>query len=820
MTAESTMADVRFALRLMRRSPLFTALAMGALALGIGATGAIFAAVNAVLVRPLPYARPAELVMVWSNNTNAKSARNPVSPADYLDLKSMTGSFAAIEAAQSFFVPEQFSDGGEPVAIQSSLVTTGLFDALGRPPLLGRLFQPNDRQVVLLSHGFWQRRYGGDRSVVGRTVDINGVPISIVGVMPPDFIFPYRTMMGPSGFTRAQSADVWEPIQFQGRFFVNADGSVARQIRFLALIGRLKEGKSAGDARSDLAAITTSLAKAYPATNDGWLATVVPLHEQAVGATKPALLLLFAGVAVLWLMACANVANLLLARSIARRNEVAVRRALGATRWRLARQTLVEGLLLAAGGGLGGVLLLYIGIPVLVALAPPDTPRVTSIAPDLTVFAFMFVLASATGIATALVPAIAAANSDVHSVLKDAGRGATMSPARKRVRAALVVGEIALAVLLTTGATLLVRSFVSLMGVDPGFSVDRLLTFQINAPRLPNQPALLDYYDRLFAALDALPGVASTGGTTRVPLGSTNVSTLVSVEGRDIPAAQLPEVEFRRALNNYFAAMGMPIVRGRGFTRDDALPNASQVCVINHAMQLRLFPDEDPVGRRVRMGTTAQAPWITIVGVVGDVRHSSLEEAPKSELYISGHQNPPNSPYIAIRAQGDPGALADAARRVVRSIDAQTPIYDMRTMASMKTESVSERKFVLTLASVFGVLALLLATCGVYGVMALIVSERTPEVGVRVALGATRTDILGLIVGQSARLGLIGVAIGMVAALVLAPLMASQLFGVKPLDIVTFAVVPLVLMAAAVVAACVPARRAMQVDPVVALRNE
>jgi predicted permease len=363
------------------------------------------------------------------------------------------------------------------------------------------------------------------------------------------------------------------------------------------------------------------------------------------------------------------------------------------------------------------------------------------------------------------------------------------------------------------------------MGVDPGFSIDRLLTFQINAPQppnaqTPNPQALLDYYDRLFAALDAIPGVAASGGTTRVPLGSTNVSTLVSIDGREIPPAQLPEVEFRRAQNGYFDAMGIPVLRGRGFTRGDAGLTAQPVCVINHAMQLRLFPGEDPIGRRIRTGTNPQAPWITIVGVVGDVRHGSLEEAPKSELYISGNQNPPNSPYIAIRASGDPGALADAVRRAVWSVDSHTPIYDMKTMTSMRSESVAERRFVLTLASVFGVLALLLAASGVYGVMALIVSERTPEVGVRVALGATRTNILTLIVGHSAKLGLIGIAIGVAASVVLAPLMASQLFGVRPFDLVTFAIVPLVLMSAAILAAAMPARRAMQVDPVVALRND
>jgi putative ABC transport system permease protein len=827
MTLDTLVHDVRFGIRLMRRSPLFSGLAMLALALGIGANGAVFAVVDNVLLRPLPYRAPGELVMIWSNNTNANAPHNPVSPADYLDYRGQNATLAGLEAMQSFLAPSQFADGPTPDVVQTATMSTGMFGLLGRDALHGRVFKDGDANVMILTHAFWQRRYGGDESVVGRRVTLSGVAGTVVGIMPRDFVFPFRTMLGPSGFVRAQTADVFLPMQFTGGFFLNADGTPARRARFLGLIGRLKPGTTIEAARADLSAVAGATAAKYPDLNAGWGATLLTLHDQTVGTARPAVFLLLGGVAVVLLMACVNVANLLLSQSVSRRRETALRAALGASRARLLQQSLVESLLLAFGGGVAGASLLFMGVRALVALAPPDTPRLTEIAPNAVVFAYTFAVAMVTGLFTGSLPAITGSRADLQSSLKADGRGATMAVARRRLRGRLIIGEVALAVLLTAGSTLLLRSFIAVLNVDPGFRPDQALTFQLNLPaRLtmphgnqpPSQQAYLAFYDELFGRIERLPGVVAAGGTTRLPLGSTNVSTLLQIEGRDVPAAKLPEVEFRRAVHHYFDAMGIPVVRGRGFTEDDRLGGPS-VAVVNRALEQKLFSGEDPIGRRVRMGSSATSPWTTIVGVVGSVRHGSLEEAPRPELYVSGRQNPPVSPFVVVRTSGDPARLIAATRNEIRSVDPTTPIFDMKPMAEILSDSISERRFVLLLVGAFAVVALMMAAVGVYGVMALAVSERRVEVGVRMAMGARPSQILSLVLGQAARLGVAGVGIGLAAALVALPFMATQLFGVTPYDVVTLGSVTATLLGVALLAAYLPARRAMRVDPVVALRD-
>ena len=820
MTWDTCKADARFAWRLMRHSPMFAGLSILALALGIGANGAIFAAVDNVLLRPLPYGHAQDLVMVWSDNTHERHDRNPVSPADFLDFKNRNQSFSAFEPMLSFLSTATYRDGENVESVQASTIGTSLFWALGRDALVGRTFTDTDvAPVAVLSYGFWQRRYGGDRSVIGKTVMISNVPGTIVGVMPDDFVFPYRSMLGPTGFVRAQAADVWLPLRFTGGFFVDANGQPPRPVRFLGVVGRLKTGVTAEAARADLSAIATTLAQDFPASNSGWGVTVVPLHEQAVGAIRPALLLLLAGVGVVLLMACTNVANLVLARSVARQRELAVRAALGASRGRLIQQALIESVILSAGGAIVGAVLLYGGIEAIVSLAPPDTPRLAEIRPTAGVFGFTFAVAALASLFVGLLPAWTTSKSDIQAALKDGTRATTPGPARRRLRAALVIGEVALAVLLTTSATLLLRSFVTVLAVDPGFKPEHLLTLQINAPaRIGTRAALLQYYTELFDRLDQVPGVVSTGGTTRLPLGSTNVSTSIAVEGRDVAAASQPEVEMRRAAHRYFETMGIPVLAGRAFTNGDS-PIVPPVCVINHAMQQRVFPGEDPVGRRIKMGPNPQVPWITIVGVIGDIRHGSLEEAPRAEVYLSSEQNPPSSPFIVLRTTGDPAAMVESVRSAVRAVDATTPIFDLRAMTAIRSESVSERRFTMLLVAIFGVLALTLAAVGVYGVMALVVSERTAEVGVRLAMGATPGQILGLMLGHALTLGGIGIAVGLAAALIATPFMTSLLFGVRPADPASMAVVVVTLAAVAMVAAIVPARRAMRVDPIAALRS-
>jgi len=539
------------------------------------------------------------------------------------------------------------------------------------------------------------------------------------------------------------------------------------------------------------------------------------------GRVRPALVLLLAGVGFVLLMACVNVANLLLARSVARQKEIAVRTALGAGRSRLLAQMLTESLLLAIAGGLVGFGLVWAGVRLLVRIAPPEMPRLNEIQPDFTIVLFTALVSLLAGVLVGTAPAIAAGRGDVQRALKDTSRGVAGGILRQRLRAALVVGEVALAVVLTSGAGLLLHSFVTLLAVDPGFRSDNLLTLQIQLPRrfANAADARNAFYADLFRRLDSLPGVVATGGTTRLPLGSTNVSTRVLVDGKPMTASEMPEVEMRRAVHHYFDAMGIPILRGRGFTAEDG-PKTQPVAVVNQTMARRLWQNEDPVGRRFKMGSDPKTPWTTVIGVVGDLRHAGLDVEPSAEFYIWYQQGPPVAPFLVVRTSGDPAALAESVRSELKAVDKDMPVYDMRTMNEVRAASVAERRFILILASAFGLLALTLAAVGVYGVMALVVSERTHEMGIRLALGAEPSRVLGLVVREGVTLAGIGIAIGFIAALALTPMMAGQLYGIGATDPATLTGVPVLLLIVAMIACAVPARRAMRVDPVTALRYE
>ncbi len=734
-------ADIRHTLRIAIKTPVFTTLTVLALALGIGATTAIFAVVNGVLLRSLPYRDDAQLVNVWSFNTKENLPRNPLSPANFLDFQKMNTTLDGLEGYFTFVTPAQLTtDAGAEIAY-SVFVTPSMFNMLGRTASLGRTFTVNENApVTVLSNGYWRRRFGADPDIVGKTLTMQGIPFEVIGVMPPEFVFPYPGMFGPSGFTRVTGVDMWLPITFSGpgaaaNRMLTQTGQIVRNVHWFGAIGRLKPGVTAEQAEADMKTIAAQLEQSYPNTNKGWSASVVPSIDQSVGSIRPALMILLAGIGFVLIMASVNVANLLLARSIAREKELATRAALGAARSRLARQLLTESVMFALAGGLVGM-----------------------------------------------------------------------------------IAEVALAVAITTGAVLLLRSFVSVTNINPGFETTQLLTWQMNIPqRLVSNTERLAFYRDFFARIDALPGVVSVGGTTRVPLGSTSVSTTVQIEGRPVPAAELPEVQFRRAMHNYFAAMGIPIRRGRGFDANDG-PSAPQVAVINETMATRLWPNQDPIGQHIRTGPNPTGAWTTVIGVIGDIRHGGLEEAPQPEMYINYLQGPPVSPFIVVRTTGDPAALAETVRAEARQIDKALPLYDIRTMSTLRADAVSTRRFILLIVGAFGVLALGLAAIGVYGVMSLIVSERTREVGVRLALGAEPSQLLSMIVGQAAKLAGIGVAIGLVIALPLAPLLDSQLYGVQSFDPLTFISVPLALVLIAALAALVPARKAMRIDPLAALR--
>jgi putative ABC transport system permease protein len=818
-------SDFQHTVRLALKTPVVTSLTVLALALGIGATTSIFAVVNSVLIKPLPYQDSDRLVVVWSDATHQGRPRNTMSPANYRDFATMNETLVGLEGYFSFVTPlELVLDGPSEVAIAVT-VTPGLFDLLGRGPMIGRGFRRDQWAFeVLLSHGYWQRRFGGDPGVVGRTLTIANNPVTVIGVMPQDFTFPYGTMLGPSGFTRVTAIDMWAPMAFEGPMatvnrMLTPQGQLVRGTHWLGAIGRMKPGVNVEQVQADLSTVANRLQQSYPETNKGWGATVVPVLEQTVGGLRGPLLVLLVGVAFVLMIAAVNVANLVLARSIARQKELATRVALGAGRRRLIQQALTEGLILATAGGLAGLVLGRWGISILVSLAPPDLPRLDEVAPDALMLLVTAGATVLTGIFVGLLPALTASRVAPQSALQEHSRGTVGGAFRQRARATLVVAEVALAVTLTIGAGLLLRSFVSLMAINPGFEPANLLTWQMNLPdRLRTQEQRNAFYTEFFSRMRALPGVVSVGGTTRLPLGSTGLTTFVDVDGQPRPPAEWVEVQFRRALGDFFQTMSIPVVRGRTFTDQDG-PTAPPVCVINQTLAAKLFPNQqEPVGQRVRIGQTQ--PWMTIVGVVGDIKHGALDETLAPELYVSHLQGSVVSPYIVVRTSGDASSMIEVVRTEARAIDADLPVYRIQTMDGVRSDSLAQRRFILVLVSLFGVLALLLAAIGVYGVMSLLVSERTQEVGVRLALGAHPSNVLKMLVGQALRLALMGVAAGVLLSLAVMPLIGSQLYAVQPRDPLTLAGVPITLLLVAMIAALIPARRAMNVNPVQALRYE
>ena len=817
---QSFISDARYASRIFARNPVFTMLAVAALTLGIGANTAIFTIVHGVLLKPLPYADPEQLVMLWSTNAVERRDRDTVAPRDFIDFRSASA-FSALHATYGFLVPATLTSSAGAEQVVVSVVTPGTFEMLGQQPVLGRTFTDADlASGMMVSYAFWQSRLGADRNAIGRVLNIQYQPRTIVGVMPPDFVFPYRTMLGPSGFTRAFEVDAWLPLAFvQEDSRATGVATVSRATRFLAAVGRLKAGVTVEQAQAEMSGIAGHLAEAFPDTNRTVGVNVVAMHEQTVGSVRPALLLLSGGVGFVLLMACVNLANLLLARSTGRQREMAIRAALGAARARLIRQTLVETIVLSLAGGIAALLFMKVGMTALLALAPAEMPRINEVSPSATMVAFTFALSVLTGVLIGVVPAFVASRSRLQAALKESGRSSTVSLAQQRLRAGLVVIEVALAVVLTVGAGLLLRSFVSVLTVDPGFRPDHLLTLQITVPpRYSTSDHRRAFYAALFSKLEALPGVVAVGGTTRLPLGSTNVSSKVVVEGRPVATAELPEVEFRRAVHNYFTAMGIRLVRGRSFDPKDG-PSAPPVVVINETMARQVFRGEDPVGKRIQFGTGG-GTWSTIVGIIGDVRHRGLEAPPSPEAYVYYLQNPPVNPFIVVRTISDPSTFVPEVRSTLHAVDKDIAAYDIRPMTQVRAESVSQRRFVLLLVGAFGALALIMAAVGVFGVMELIVSERTSEIGIRLALGAAPADVLRVIVLHGLGLAALGVVLGLAASTVLQPLLATELYGIRRIDPPTVAGVPALLLLVAALACYLPARRAMRIDPVEALRAE
>ncbi|HYK19123.1 MAG TPA: ABC transporter permease [Pyrinomonadaceae bacterium] len=802
---DSIIKDIRYGLRSLLKRPGFTAIALVALALGIGANTAIFSLVNAVVLQPLPYPDPERLVWVWGNLRNGPN-RASVSPPDFLDYRSQNKTFEQLAASGTLPLAVNLTGSGEPERVNASSVTGNYFDAFGVRPALGRGLsleneKPGHDQVTVLSHAFWQKRFGGDPSIVGKTIVLNGKVCEVIGVMPADVVLP-------------QAADLWLPLDFD-----TEPDLKLRRAHFLRPIGRLKEGVTLAQAQADTDIIASQLEQQFPDSNTGFNLRLIPLREQLVGASQTTIFILFGAVGLVLLIACANVANLLMVRAAARQREIALRTALGASRFRIARQMITESLLLAIIGGALGVLLATWGVRLLVTLSEDSIPRTANVRIDATVLAFTFLISLATGLLFGLAPAMRSVKVNLIDSLKDGLRGAGESALRNRTRSLLVVLESAIAVMLLIGAGLLVRSLIALQHVDPGFDPNNVLTLRIDLPRQKYDTGekTSSFYSQLETRVASLPGVETVGLISDLPLSGQLSDWPFTVEGRPVAAtSQDFDADFRLVNKDYFKALRIPLLRGRNFTEQE-VRQSDKVLLVSQQLADQVFPNEDPLGKRLVISMSGV--HFEIIGVVGDIRHQSVATQPFPTMYLptrefGGRRN------LVIRTQVDPLSIVASVRKQVQALDPDQPIAAVRTMNDWVTTSTATPRYRTTLLALFAVLAMILAATGIYGVMSYSVAQRTHEIGVRMALGARRVDVLKLVVRQGMLLTLVGVVLGLAGAFALTRVMSTLLFQVTAKDPMTFAAVAVLLTVVAFVACFVPARRATKVDPLVALRYE
>jgi putative ABC transport system permease protein len=818
--------DLRYALRTMWKAPTFTAIAILTLALGIGANTAVFSIVNKVLLRPLPYENPQQLVKIWGALKKEGIPKNWISEPEWLELKdSKPRSFSGLAAFSSGNGANFSTGNGQASRVTLSQSTASLFPLLGVQAVQGRTFSTDEdqpgRKVAVVSQTFWTSKLGSDPNALGRTIQLDTVPYTLIGILPAGFEFG-----GP--------ADVWTPLA------IDRAKPQDRGSHYLEIVGRINAGTTPQQAENDIQAFARQLGREFPQyyrAETGWDMSVVSLHTELVGDVRPALLVLMGAVGFVLLIACANLANLLLAKASARQKEIAIRIALGANRWRIVRQLLSESVLLACMGGVLGVLLATWCVSLMKSLAPASLPNVAGLSVDLEVLVFAFAVSVITGIIFGLAPAVQASRSDTHDPLKEAGRGTTAGTSVHRLRSSLVVGEVALALALVVGAGLMIRSLRRLLAVDPGFQTAHLVTMRLALPeeKYKTGPAVPQFYQNLLERVRTLPGVQAGGAISQLPMGQSYSSGSVFIDDTSIQGAQmhptlhLPYIETdrRNATPGYFDAMKIPVIRGRVFADSDAA-DTQFVALVDSDFANRFWPGKDPIGKRIAIDRIPDADpkqmllrWRTIVGVVQHVSNYSLDTRGREQAYFpEAQRDTSRNMTVVVRAVGDPTALVGSIRSQLAQLDPDQPLYDVRTMDEWIDASLSTRRFNMFLLIGFGTLALLLASVGIYGVMSYSVTQRTHEFGIRMALGASRGSVLKMVMSNALRMAGMGVAIGIVLALVSTRLMSTMLFGVGTADPLTLALTIIVLPAVALLASYIPARRATRVDPMIALRYE
>jgi putative ABC transport system permease protein len=804
---ETFLQDICYALRMLRKNPVFAGAAVMTLALGIGGNSAIFTVINAVLLRPLPFQNPERLVKLWESNPQQEMDRAAVSPANFVDWRAQSRTLEHIAAFRYWgFI---LAGGGEPERTIGARVSADLFPLLGVKAILGRTFLPGEERfgsspVVLVREGLWRRRFGADPNIIGRSLNLNGVAFTVIGILPSELKLP--------------DAEVCVPLAFEP-FAMTQRGS-----RALTVLAGLKPGVTLIQARAETHTIARRLQRQYPEANAGWDIAIFPLHEEMVAHIRLALLVLGGAVAFVLLIACANVANLLLARAASREQEIGIRIALGASRSRLIRQLLTESTVIALLGGALGLLLARQGTNLLVTLSASALPHTGPIEIDRWVLGFTMLLSLVTGLGFGSVPAWHASRLDFNQSVRKVRGGALGSARLSPIRNAVVACEVALALIVLIGAGLLVRSFVGLLAAEPGFHSEDVWTMTISLPesKYAEGRHKASFFQRLLERVNILPGVASAGLVSHLPLAGRNLTTDFTVEDRSHPrSGQSPLAEYVSVSPDYFQVMRIPFLEGRPFTDLDVV-GTPPVVVINEVMARRFWPDQNPIGRRLTLGSTIgadQAPR-TVVGVVGNVRSAGLESDPGPAMYVPNLQNPWPTMSVVIRAAGDPLHLVTAVRKEVLALDPDQPVFNVRSLDDILGASLAARRFEMLLLGIFAALALMMAAIGVYAVMAEVVMQRMHEIGIRMALGARPRDVLKLVVGRGIRVTMTGIAIGLAGALALTRWMSSLLFGVSPTDPVTFAIVSLVLTGVALLACYIPARRASRLDPIVAVRRE